>query len=162
MSLLVLSSWQGVERPPHNQARLGLMWFEFLYDVALIKPVMQSETSQVKKNNLSTFCRRGGQICDLSLKMTYPLVFHPRWQTTDMLPVWHWQTFHITGVVRTHRHKTRPRINGKNTRNGACCPRPPGRNASTENQFFLGLRHILVLFNPWPLAHLELDSNMRM
>lgn len=42
----------------NHSLALVLIWFEFLLDVALIKAVMQNETSQVKKNILSTFCTR--------------------------------------------------------------------------------------------------------
>lgn len=172
MSLLVPGSWQGVEWPPHTQVlsvkpftRLGfdVGWIPFRRCFNQGCGAKWDESSQ--EEDLNFFRGRWGQICDLNQKMIYPLVFHPLWLTADMSPVWHWQDFHITVVIRTRHHKTRPRTRAifrKNTRNGGGGP-PSSEECSHWKPVLRWLTPHpgTFMFNPWPLAHLALNSNMR-
>lgn len=163
MSLSVLSSRQGVERPPRTQelsvkplTRLGLLQFQ-----SFVGCILCFFKSSWRRRMSQTFGRTWAHICALSSKIGLSPA------AANISPERCQQTFCKTGATikneASYWERWKKRIQDT-VLPPPKTPKPlPPRNAHTANQFFRwGAPHPgTFMFDPWPLAHLESASKMR-
>lgn len=153
MSLLVLSGWQGVERPPRTQARSvkpftrrGLMPFLFLFRCCFSQARDARWDSSSQEEYLKYFPQK------IRSDLWHAHLFFTRydWQLTCRLC----GTGKLFTLVSSQLTATKQgRSNCRKEYKKWCSSPPSSSSSSTGNQFFVGLRLILVLSclpsDPW-------------